>query len=185
MVKNTKQRLFEVMGYVNPDFKVINEAGAAEGDIPIRNQQPPRPEEVPEGASFQLKTYGDLKQAINAIKLRKKGTKLGGMLIDGIIGEIPGISTAKTFFDLARVMFNKPDTVKTNTWLDKIDVDDDASKIIDDRVESGFLQAMTTKFMGRNDADLLEPNFDMNKELADYLAKNFDNRTITGIPPRA
>ena len=37
---------------------------------------------------------------------------------------------------------------------------------------------------GRPDTDMLEPNFDMNTQLVDYLKKNYNNRTITGIPPK-
>ena len=62
MYNNQKQRLFEVMEKVNPDFKMrINE-------------------ELPPNPNFQLNTYGDLKKLINYIKIGKKG---GNLLIQG------------------------------------------------------------------------------------------------------
>ena len=91
---------------------------------------------------------------------------------------------SKTAFDIFKATFNKPDTKKTNTWLDKLDIDDDTSAIVYDTVENGFLQTMTKMISGRPDTDILEPNFDMNVQLVDYLKKNYNNRTITGIPPK-
>ena len=75
----------------------------------------------------ELNTYGDLKKAIKTISLKQKGGKIGLVLIDTILGALPGIGAAKTTFDFVRAAFEKPDTKKTNTWLDKLDVDDEMS----------------------------------------------------------
>ena len=172
-MKDNKQRLFEMMQKVNPDFKkTLNEQDIQPADQPPTNQ------------NFQLKTYGDLKKLINVIQLKQKGNKIAGIGLDAILGAIPGLGTAKTAFDIFKAAFNKPDTKKTNTWLDKLDIDDDTSAIVDDTVENGFLQTMTNMISGRPDTDMLEPNFDMNTQLVDYLKKNYNNRTITGIPPK-
>lgn len=170
MKDNTKQRLFEVMKRVNPDFRErLNEA------------PPPQP---PPNPDFQLKTYGDLKRIINVIKLQQKGKKIGGVAFDAILGAIPGLGTAKTAFDLFKAAFSRPDDVKTNTWLDKLDIDDKTSAIVDDTVENGFLQAMTKIISNQPDDKLLEPDFDMNAKMVEYLANTYDRRTISGIPPR-
>jgi hypothetical protein len=47
-----------------------------------------------------METYGDLKKAINAIKLKQKGTKVGNLAIDVALDIIPGMGAAKTTFDL-------------------------------------------------------------------------------------
>lgn len=167
-MKNSKNRLFEIMSKVNPDFKrVLNEEVSA-----VQN----------EPADYQLKTYGDLKRVINVIKLKQKGNKLAGIGLDAVINSIPFLGTAKTAFDVYKAAFTRPDNKKTNTWLDRLDIDDKTSAIVDDTVENGFLQAMSNMFNSEPDDKLLEPDFDMNAKLVEYLAQTYDRRTITGIP---
>lgn len=167
MKKNSKERLFEVMQKVNSDFKVrLNE------------------EAIPENPDFRLQTYGDLQKLINVIQLKQRGKKLAGIGFDAILGAIPGLGTAKTAFDVVRAAFGRPDDRKTNTWLDKLDIDDETSAIVDDTVENGFLQMMSNKINRENPEKQLEPDFDMNKELVNYLSQKYDRRTITGIPPK-
>lgn len=167
MKTNSKQRLFEMMQKVNPDFK-INE---------IDDQQEKNPD-------FRLQTYGDLKKIINVIKLQQKGKKIAGIGFDAIIGAIPGLGTAKTAFEVFHAAFNRPDDKKTNTWLDRLDIDDKTSAIVDDTVENGFLQTMSNMFNNEPDDKPLEPNFDMNTKMIEYLANTYDRRTITGVPPK-
>ena len=167
-MKDNKQRLFEVMKKVNPDFKQkLNEA--------------PQPVTNP---NFQLRTYGDLKKVINVIQLQQKGKKLQGIAVDLILGAIPYLGNVKTAFDVYKAAFSKPDNQKTGTWLDKIDVDDKVSAIVDDNVENGFIQAMSDIFNSKPDDAILEPDFDMNAEMSKYLAGNYDQRTITGVPQK-
>ncbi len=94
----------------------------------------------------ELNTYGDLKKLINNISKQQKWEKIVSkgkeFALDQILGFIPGASNAKTAFDFIKTAVSKPDTKKTNTWLDKLDVDDEMSAIIDDTVENGFMQAM-------------------------------------------
>jgi hypothetical protein len=129
----------------------------------------------------ELQTYGDLKKIINSIKLQQKGEKIGQVALDTVIGLIPGAEVAKTTFDFIKAAFNKPDTKKTNTWLDKLDIDDDMSKIIDDTVENGFLQTMSKTIESESDNKPLESDFNMNKKMVDYLKTNYSGRTVTGI----
>jgi hypothetical protein len=94
----------------------------------------------------ELKTYGDLKKLIKTIKLKQKGEKIISQgkefALDQVLGLIPGASNAKTAFDFMKAAISKPDTKKTLTWLDKLDIDDDMSAIVDDTVENGFMEAM-------------------------------------------
>ena len=94
--------------------------------------------------ALELKTYGDLKKVINRVSSSKKGDKIISqgkeVLIDQLLGLIPGASNAKTAFDFFKSTFSKPDTIKTNTWLDRLDIDDNVSKIVDDTIENSFLE---------------------------------------------
>jgi len=129
----------------------------------------------------ELQTYGDLKRIINSIKLQQKGEKIGQVALDTVIGLIPGAEVAKTTFDFIKAAFDKPDIKKTNTWLDKLDIDDDMSKIIDDTVENGFLQTISKTIESESDNKPLESNFNMNQKMVDYLKTNYSGRTVTGL----
>ena len=132
-----------------------------------------------------LETYGDLKQLLNSISKRQKGEKIISkgkeFALDQILGLIPGASNAKTAFDFIKTAISKPDGKKTNTWLDKLDVDDDMSQIVDDTVENGFMQTITKSIESEQDSKPLEDDFNMNAKMVDYLKKTYSGRTVSGI----
>jgi hypothetical protein len=134
---------------------------------------------------MELKTYGELKKLIKLISLKQKGQKILSqgkeLALDQLLGLIPGASNAKTAFDFLTTAFKKPDTVKTNTWLDRLDVDDKMSAIIDDTVENGFLQFLSRTLEAAPDEKPLQPDFNMNQQMADYLQKNYSGRFVAGI----
>lgn len=129
----------------------------------------------------ELNTYGDLKKVIKAISLKQKGEKIGGIALGTLMGFIPGAEAAKTTFDFIKAAISKPDTKKTNTWLDKLDIDDNMSRIIDDTIENGFMQIMAKSIEGESDSKPLEQDFNMNQKLVNYLKTNYQGRTVTGI----
>ena len=129
----------------------------------------------------QLETYGDLKKVIKSIALKQKGGKIGDVALDTVIGLIPGAGTAKTTFDFIKAAISKPDTKKTNTWLDKLDIDDEMSTIVDDTVENGFMQMMSKTIEAESDSKPLEPNFNMNAKMVNYLKTTHKGRTVAGI----
>ena len=125
----------------------------------------------PKKLNYGIKTYGDLKKVIKAISLKQKGEKIGGIALDQIVGLIPGGGAAKTTFDFVKAAFLKPDTKKTKTWLDKLDIDDDMSAIVDDTVENGFLKMVTQTLESEADNKPLEDDFNMNAKMVEYLKK--------------
>ena len=128
-----------------------------------------------------MKTYGELKQVIKAISLKQKGTKIGDVAIDVALGVIPGVGAAKTTFDFVKAAFFKPDAKKTNSWLDKLDIDDEMSSIVDDTVENGFLEMISKTIESESNDTPLEQDFNMNQKMVDYLKKEYGGRTVTGI----
>jgi hypothetical protein len=128
-----------------------------------------------------METYGDLKKAIKSIQLKQKGEKVGKATVDAILGAIPGLGTAKSTFDVLSAAFRKPDTKKSNSWLDKLDIDDEMEAIVDDTVENGFLKFLSKAFDSESDDKPLEQDFNMNAKIVDYLKNNYKQRTITGI----
>jgi hypothetical protein len=137
-------------------------------------------------ADIELKTYGDLKNAINNISLRQKGDKIvsqgKSFALDQVLGLFPGASNAKTLYDFIKSATSRPDAKKSKTWLDKLDIDDDVSAIVDDTIENGFLKYMSNKIKSRNDNDDLEDDFDMNQELTNYLSDKYNQRYVAGVP---
>jgi hypothetical protein len=129
----------------------------------------------------ELKTYGDLKKAIKTISTGQRKEKVGGVGIDAIIGQIPIIGNIKTGVDLVRAFVEAPDTKKTKTWLDKLQIDDSMSKIIDNAVENGFIQTISKEIENQQDSKPLELDFNMNQKLVDFLKNNYQGRTVTGI----
>ena len=124
----------------------------------------------------KIKTYGDLKKIIFWIKAKGKGKDLVSVGLDvsleTALGFI-GAGGAKTMLDFVKAAFSKPDTKKTNTFLDKLDVDDEFSQIVDDSVENGFLQIISQVFKNKPDDELIPDDFDMNNELQSYLKDEF------------
>jgi len=135
--------------------------------------------------ALELNTYGDLKKAIKAIALKQKGQAIvsqgKSFVLDQLLGLIPGASNAKTTFEFIRAAISKPDTKKTNTWLDKLDIDDAMSAIVDDTVENGFMQMMSKTIESKPDNRPLEQDFNMNAEMVDYLKNTYRGRTVSGI----
>ena len=134
--------------------------------------------------NIQIDTYGELKTLIRAITMKQKGLKIKGIVIDTIVdelvGKLPGGPTAKKTLDFVKAAFGKPDSVKTNTWLDRLDVDDQLSAIVDDTIENKFLQDISKRIEGQSDNTPLRQDFNMNTELVDFLKKNYKGRTVVG-----
>ena len=130
---------------------------------------------------MELNTYGDLKKVIKAIALKQKGEKIGDVALDTVVSFIPGADAARTTFDFIKAAFSKPDTKKTKTWLDKLDIDDQMSAIVDDTVENGFLKALSKTIEAEDDKKPLEQDFNMNAKMVTYLKDTYGGRTVSGI----
>ena len=131
--------------------------------------------------ALELNTYGDLKKVIKAIALKQKGEKIGDIALGTLMGFIPGAEAAKTTFEFIRAAISKPDSKKTSTWLDKLDIDDSMSAIVDDTVENGFMQMMSKTIESKPDNQPLESDFNMNAEMVEYLKDTYKGRTVAGI----
>ena len=65
--------------------------------------------------------------------------------------------------------------------MDRLDVDDEMSAIVDDTVENGFMEHMAAAIEAEPDDKTLEPDFNMNAKMVDYLRDTYKGRTIAGI----
>ena len=128
-----------------------------------------------------FQTIGDLRQALKRIIASKKGGQALDVAKDvaagAILDVIPGAATVKTLFDLVKPMYKLPDEKRTNTSLDKLDVDDDVSAIVDDTVEDNFLNDLSKTIQDLPDTTPLT-DVDMTKALGNYISKNYNKRTV-------
>ena len=142
-------------------------------------------EKIVENNTPNIKTWGDLKRIINSIRRKKQlnaaKDQTKDLIIDQLAGLIPGVGNAKTAFDFFKSIYDANDSTKTNTWLDRINVDDKFSEIVDDSIEDKFLKALIKLIESKNDNELLPDDFDINKMLINFLSKRYDNRTLAKI----
>ena len=112
-------------------------------------------------------------------------SKKGGKVLDAakdiaagaILDAIPGAATVKNLFDLVKPMYSQPDEKKTNTSLDRLNIDDDVAAIIDDTVEDNFLKDLSKTIEQLPDTTPIS-NIDMTKALGNYISKKYNKRTV-------
>ena len=140
------------------------------------------------GSSQKPETYGDLKKLVKDVisGQRTSAIKSGAttFTIDQILGIIPGASNAKSAFDFFKGVYNATDDKKTKTILDKINVDDEYSKIVDDKVEMAFIKNVSDAIMSKPDQEVIPPNFNINVELQNWLKSKYNQRTLTYSDPK-
>lgn len=130
----------------------------------------------------KIKTFGELLKLIQGIQIKNKGGKLLdkgiSFAIDQVLGLVPGASNAKTAFDFLKTAFERPDTKKTGTVVDKLNVDDQVAAIIDNSVEQKFLTHLI-ELIKQHGVDTPIPlDWNITRELQTFLQKNFNNRTV-------
>ena len=152
-------------------------------------QSPPQGANTPQNQKNQIKTYGELKSIVNKIIMKKRaqagaGVGLGvgvDFAISAVQSVVPGLAIAKTTYDFFKSIYTATDDKKTNTWLDKLNVDDQYSKIVDDSVENAFLKELTNMIMSKPDNEPIPADFNINVELQKYLKKKYSNRSVAMV----
>ena len=130
----------------------------------------------------QITKVGHLRKIIKTLQSDKR-TKLGieglkDLGIGALADIIPGAGTALSLGQTLKSMYSAPDDKKTNTMLDKLNVDDEVAAIVDDTVEDNFLNVALDALEGLDDND---PIPDINQELASWLRSKYDARTVDGF----
>jgi hypothetical protein len=133
-----------------------------------------------------IKTIGDFKSALKMSRLKDAGGAAGKKAAKMLIGMIPGGGSALQIFSLAKTgeeviknLMGAPDDVRTNTWLDHLNIDDDVSKIVDDNIEAHFIQVFMKSIETKDDKTPLN-TLDADGRLKSWLADKFNQRTVVG-----
>ncbi len=128
--------------------------------------------------SSEVKTWGDLKNILKLIS----GTKYGVGVFKKILGFVPGVSEAMSTIELLKKIMKLPDGSRNDSWLSKLDIDDDTARIVADDIELLFMEDKIKDWKNKPNNEDLPDDFNMNQELVNWLRDNFNNRTIAGIP---
>ena len=133
-----------------------------------------------EQEDIKVNTWGQLRKTINGIVMRDKIEGVAKVGLDVLADAIPGGGTVKKAFDLFKALYSAPDNKKTNTKLDKINIDDEYSAIVDDTIEDAFLKTLVTAIEKEPEDQIIPDDWDISNQLETYIAKQYGNRTVSG-----
>ena len=129
-----------------------------------------------------LETVGDLRKLIKTHRAMEAGQELGKKAAEAAIEQIPVVSNifslwkgAKDAKEIVGKLYVAEDSFKSATGLDKLNVDDDVSKIVDDPIEVAFINDLMKTI---EDMDDLAPIPDVNAELQKFLASQFNSNQV-------
>jgi len=130
----------------------------------------------------QIQTHGELRKIIRDYRAMKAGVEAGKKAAELAVEQIPVLSNiysiwsaAKDAKEMITTLYGKDDSFVSQTGLDKLNVDDDVSKIVDDKIENAFINDFLESFKDKDDAD---PIPDINDELQKFLAKKFNEKQV-------
>lgn len=130
-------------------------------------------------------TYGELKTLLNALTVSRK-TKKGVNTAKNLIGIIPGLDTAdkiSNVYSLVKGLYNLKDENRPDNFLANFDIDDEISQIVDNDLEDEFIKELVKRIENISDSKKIG-DFNMTEQLRGFLARKFDNRTVTGFPKK-
>tara|TARA_R100001086_G_C11732743_1_gene230187 strand:+ start:193 stop:651 length:459 start_codon:yes stop_codon:yes gene_type:complete len=129
-----------------------------------------------------LETVGDLRKLIKTHRAMEAGKELGKKAAEAAIEQIPVVSNifslwkgAQDAKEIVGKLYGAEDSFKSSTGLDKLNVDDDVSKIVDDPIEVAFINDLLKAMENMDD---LDPIPDVNVELQKYLADKFNSNQV-------
>ena len=129
-----------------------------------------------------IQTVGQLKKVINSYRLTQAGKEGAKKDLDQIIDEVPVVGTLKRIWgglkdanQIAKKMMGVEDEFKTQTGLDLLNIPDNMSKIVDDRIETAFINYFL-KFLGEQDDN--DPIPDVEQKFNEFLRARFDNHQV-------
>ena len=127
-------------------------------------------EEFTNSVNDSLKKFK--KSKLSKIKDKKGLAAAGSVANLGLDILVPYYSAVSNATDLIRKTYAMKDNKKSNTFLDNFNIDDNLSKIVDDELEKDFLEWLLSK------DDVSLENMNINALLQDYLANEFEKRTV-------
>ena len=137
----------------------------------------------------EITTVGELKKALLAAVQAKKqnlakdqvkgaASKFGWELAKTIL---PGVGlaaeTIKDAYGIIKGVYGLEDEKRTNTALDFLNVNDEVSAVVDDRVENQFIKDYLEFLKGQDDNQRVE-NINMTKLLTNFIKNKYNQTTV-------
>ena len=129
-----------------------------------------------------LEKVGDLRKLIKTHRAMEAGQELGKKAAEAAIEQIPVVSNifslwkgAKDAKEIVGKLYGAEDSFKSATGLDKLNVVDDVSKIVDDPIEVAFINDLMKVI---KNMEVEDPIPDVNAELQKYLANKFNSNQV-------
>ena len=126
----------------------------------------------------KIETVGDLRAFVKISRTAGAGKEAAKAIIEVIpvLGNVYNtLKLAKSGKEAFKKLYGNNDEFKTSTGLDKLDVNDDVSKIVDDKIEVAFLNDFLAKVSEMDDE---EPIPDANEALRDFLKFKFNQHSV-------
>ena len=124
----------------------------------------------------EFETIGDLRKVLAQAKSAKNIQDIGGTAV----AAAADISTGGVF-PVLKLLWQKaqkdPGLAKGSKVLNKLMIDPEVSKVVDDKIEGRFLQDIAKAIEVKNDNDRLE-DMDMTRLLAKYIKKDYDGTIV-------
>jgi hypothetical protein len=133
-----------------------------------------------EQEDVEINTWGQLRKTVKGIVMRDKVEGVAKVGLDVLADAIPGGGTVKKAWDLFKALYSAPDNKKTNTKLDKINIDDEYSAIVDDTIEDAFLKVLVAAIEKEPENENIPDDWDISKQLEQYIGEKYGNRTVAG-----
>ena len=128
---------------------------------------------------MEFETIGDLRKALAQVKSARNIKDVGKTGIE-IAKAATDVTTAGVF-PVLKLLWKKsqkePGLAKRNKVLDKLMIDPEVSKVVDDDIEGRFLQDVADAIKGKDDDERLE-DMDMTRMLAKYIKKDYDGTIV-------
>lgn len=120
-------------------------------------------------------TAGELKKLLKSATRSKKTGEALNKVFGASLGAIAG--PIKDAFEIALGIYRLPDSTRTNTALDYLNVDDDISAVLDDRVENQFLNDTLEWLSTMNDDDPID-DITIEERLKNYIKQKYNQTKV-------
>ena len=137
-------------------------------------------EEISIEGFMEFDTIGDLRKALAAVAKMKRlnlGVNIAGTVTDAALNLGTG-GISSIFRGLWKAAQKNPGIANTNPALNKLMVDPEVSRVVDDEVEEAFIKDLAKEIEGKNDDDKLE-DMDMTRMLGKFIMKDYDGTIVT------
>ena len=129
-----------------------------------------------------LNTVGDLRKTMRDYRAMEAGKEVGKKAVDMTLEQVPFVNNlysiwkgAKDAKDMLGRLYGAEDDAKSNTGMDKLNIDDNVSKIVDDKIEQAFINDLLKGIEQMDDNDAIP---DVNQKLQDYLKNKFNQHSV-------